>query len=95
MKELTPEELTKTENFAKACRDILKSEQEDAEAALSETLSFGIASDKRNASLPLIKANKINNQLDVRSSNDRSKRSQSGTKTINLFCSGVDGVNKF
>jgi len=46
VKELTPEELEKTERFAKACSDILKSEKSE-----EEKLSFGVALDKRNASV--------------------------------------------
>lgn len=70
VKELTPEELEKTEYFAKACTEILKSEKSE-----NEKLSFGIPIDKRNASLPLYQTKKITNQLDFRNE-ERTKRSQ-------------------
>jgi hypothetical protein len=68
VKELTPEELEKTERFAKACSDILKSEKSE-----EEKLSFGVALDKRNASVSasLYRTKKISDrQLEF----ERSKR---------------------
>ena len=70
VKELTAEELEKTERFAKACSDILSSEKKSEE----EKLSFGVALDKRNASsvpASLYRTKKISDrQLEF----DRTKR---------------------
>ena len=69
MKELTPEELEKTEKFAKACKDILDSERSE-----DEMLSFGVALEKRNISTQILRADKVNNQLDL-IPQERSRRS--------------------
>ena len=62
IKGLTPEELSKTESLAKACKDLLKSEKE----ATSETPSFGVSIERQNASVPLYESSKISNQFQLR-----------------------------
>jgi hypothetical protein len=52
VKELTPEELEKTENFAKACNNILSSER-TARANDNAHLTFGIPPERRDASIPV------------------------------------------
>ena len=84
VKELTQEELEKTEYFAKACSEILKSEK-----AENEKLSFGIPIDKINASLPLYQTKKITNQLDFRNE-ERTKRSKTSENETTILFSNKD-----